>query len=83
MYRSTYSSYVSYVQCWLVRLGLPPSIVWVLYVFHAVSPLQKPRKALLSLQILTIDSEKRSVDFNWGSETIRGVNIGGWLVLEP
>ncbi|KAI9730364.1 MAG: exo-1,3-beta-glucanase [Cirrosporium novae-zelandiae] len=21
--------------------------------------------------------------FNWGQETVRGVNIGGWLVLEP
>jgi len=28
-------------------------------------------------------AEKRKVDFNWGSEKIRGVNIGGWLVLEP
>ncbi|KAF2454608.1 putative Exo-beta-1,3-glucanase [Lineolata rhizophorae] len=28
-------------------------------------------------------SFKRSVDFGWGSEKIRGVNIGGWLVLEP
>ncbi|KAF2713629.1 glycoside hydrolase family 5 protein [Pleomassaria siparia CBS 279.74] len=27
--------------------------------------------------------EKRSVAFAWGSEKIRGVNIGGWLVLEP
>lgn len=27
--------------------------------------------------------ERRSVDFNWGSQKIRGVNIGGWLVLEP
>jgi hypothetical protein len=27
--------------------------------------------------------EKRGVDFKWGSEKIRGVNIGGWLVLEP
>jgi len=23
------------------------------------------------------------LNFDWGSETIRGVNIGGWLVLEP
>ena len=22
------------------------------------------------------------LNFNWGSEVIRGVNIGGWLVLE-
>ncbi|KAJ5021742.1 glycoside hydrolase superfamily [Bipolaris maydis] len=27
--------------------------------------------------------QKRAVGFNWGSEKIRGVNIGGWLVLEP
>ncbi|KAI9753842.1 MAG: hypothetical protein M4579_004970 [Chaenotheca gracillima] len=26
---------------------------------------------------------KRSVDFDWGSETVKGLNIGGWLVLEP
>ncbi|CAO2655688.1 Nn.00g044910.m01.CDS01 [Neocucurbitaria sp. VM-36] len=25
----------------------------------------------------------RSVDFNWGSTKVRGVNLGGWLVLEP
>lgn len=23
------------------------------------------------------------LNFDWGSEVIRGVNIGGWLVLEP
>jgi hypothetical protein len=27
--------------------------------------------------------EKRGVDFKWGQDKIRGVNIGGWLVLEP
>ncbi|KAF2637366.1 glycoside hydrolase [Massarina eburnea CBS 473.64] len=26
---------------------------------------------------------KRSVSFNWASEKVRGVSIGGWLVLEP
>ena len=26
---------------------------------------------------------KREVAFSWGSEKLRGVNIGGWLVLEP
>lgn len=26
---------------------------------------------------------KRSVNFNWGSEKVRGLNIGGWLLLEP
>jgi len=26
---------------------------------------------------------KRSVDFSYGSDMVRGVNIGGWLVLEP
>jgi len=26
---------------------------------------------------------KRSVDFSWGSDKVRGLNIGGWLVLEP
>ncbi|KAF1363043.1 glycoside hydrolase [Lizonia empirigonia] len=28
-------------------------------------------------------SYKRGVDFNWGSTKVRGVNLGGWLVLEP
>ncbi|KAJ5037223.1 uncharacterized protein L3040_007400 [Drepanopeziza brunnea f. sp. 'multigermtubi'] len=28
-------------------------------------------------------SSKRSVDFNWGSTKVRGLNIGGWLLLEP
>ena len=23
------------------------------------------------------------LNFNWGSEVIRGVNLGGWLILEP
>ncbi|KAH0169142.1 putative Exo-beta-1,3-glucanase, partial [Aureobasidium melanogenum] len=26
---------------------------------------------------------KRANGFNWGNEVMRGVNIGGWLVLEP
>ena len=26
---------------------------------------------------------KRDVSFDWGNTEIRGVNIGGWLVLEP
>jgi hypothetical protein len=25
----------------------------------------------------------RSVAFDWGTDKVRGVNIGGWLVLEP
>ena len=29
------------------------------------------------------NSQKRGVNFNWGSEKVRGVNLGGWLVLEP
>jgi hypothetical protein len=33
--------------------------------------------------MLIIYSEKRGVNFKWGEEKIRGVNIGGWLVLEP
>ncbi|KAI4631707.1 uncharacterized protein J4E87_002413 [Alternaria ethzedia] len=39
----------------------------------------------LSLCAATIaaPTEKRGVDFKWGSDKIRGVNIGGWLVLEP
>jgi hypothetical protein len=26
---------------------------------------------------------ERKVDFEWGTTEVRGVNIGGWLVLEP
>ncbi|KAF2758595.1 glycoside hydrolase [Pseudovirgaria hyperparasitica] len=29
------------------------------------------------------DTLKRGVSFDWGTEKVRGVNIGGWLVLEP
>lgn len=29
------------------------------------------------------DFQERGVDFKWGRDTVRGVNIGGWLVLEP
>jgi glucan 1,3-beta-glucosidase len=25
---------------------------------------------------------ERRVGFNWGSDKVRGVNLGGWLVLE-
>jgi hypothetical protein len=27
--------------------------------------------------------QKRQPGFDFGSEKVRGVNIGGWLVLEP
>ncbi|KAL1634449.1 glucan exo-1,3-beta-glucosidase [Diplodia intermedia] len=27
--------------------------------------------------------DRRKASFNWGSDKVRGVNIGGWLVLEP
>ncbi|KAF1937654.1 glucan 1,3-beta-glucosidase precursor [Clathrospora elynae] len=44
-------------------------------------------RALAALSLcaaaLAAPTEKRGVDFKWGSEKIRGVNIGGWLVLEP
>lgn len=33
--------------------------------------------------LLMSHSQKRGVDFEWGADKIRGVNIGGWLVLEP
>ncbi|KAK3201709.1 hypothetical protein GRF29_164g364804 [Pseudopithomyces chartarum] len=32
---------------------------------------------------LAAPASKRGVAFAWGSEKVRGVNIGGWLVLEP
>ena len=31
----------------------------------------------------SVPLSKRSVNFAWGSEKVRGVNLGGWLVLEP
>ncbi|KAF2751177.1 glycoside hydrolase family 5 protein [Sporormia fimetaria CBS 119925] len=30
-----------------------------------------------------LEEQKRGAAFAWGSEKLRGVNIGGWLVLEP
>ncbi|KAL6706370.1 glucan exo-1,3-beta-glucosidase [Coniothyrium glycines] len=40
---------------------------------------------VLSLCVMALAApvEKRGVAFNWGTDKIRGVNIGGWLVLEP
>jgi len=39
---------------------------------------------LLAASAAVASPVKRSTSaFNWGSEVIRGVNIGGWLVLEP
>ena len=43
---------------------------------------------LLAAQSITSSPLQRrqnppGLNFNWGSEVIRGVNIGGWLVLEP
>ncbi|KAJ4292662.1 glucan exo-1,3-beta-glucosidase [Kalmusia sp. IMI 367209] len=32
---------------------------------------------------LAAPATKRGVAFAWGTEKVRGVNIGGWLVLEP
>ncbi|KAI2481138.1 Glucan 13-beta-glucosidase [Pyrenophora tritici-repentis] len=37
----------------------------------------------LSVAALAAPTEKRGVAFNWGTDKVRGVNIGGWLVLEP
>ncbi|KAF2471120.1 glycoside hydrolase [Lindgomyces ingoldianus] len=39
--------------------------------------------ALVLGSAFTAPAEKRGVAFSWGSEKLRGVNIGGWLVLEP
>jgi glucan 1,3-beta-glucosidase len=33
--------------------------------------------------VLAAPYTPRSVSFAWGSDKVRGVNIGGWLVLEP
>lgn len=40
--------------------------------------------AALAYQVICrIPIYQRDVDFKWGSTKVRGVNIGGWLVLEP
>jgi hypothetical protein len=44
--------------------------------------------ALLAAKSVTSSPLQRrqnppGLNFNWGSEVIRGVNIGGWLILEP
>ncbi|KAH8728351.1 glucan 1,3-beta-glucosidase precursor [Phaeosphaeriaceae sp. PMI808] len=45
------------------------------------------KRAIVALSLcaatLAAPAEKRSVNFAWGKDKIRGVNIGGWLVLEP
>ncbi|KAK0509221.1 hypothetical protein JMJ35_008592 [Cladonia borealis] len=33
--------------------------------------------------VAAVPLSKRTVNFSWGSENVRGVNLGGWLVLEP
>ncbi|KAF2865103.1 glycoside hydrolase superfamily [Massariosphaeria phaeospora] len=38
---------------------------------------------LLCGSVLAAPAEERSVSFKWGSQKLRGVNIGGWLVVEP
>ena len=35
------------------------------------------------LTMFSLHRIKRDVSFDWGNTEIRGVNIGGWLVLEP
>jgi len=44
-----------------------------------VAPSDKESNDLLTLNST---NNKRAVDFNWGSTKVRGVNLGGWLVLE-
>lgn len=45
----------------------------------------KRAAAVLSICAATLaaSTQKANVDFEWGVDKIRGVNIGGWLVLEP
>ncbi|TVY48691.1 Glucan 1,3-beta-glucosidase [Lachnellula occidentalis] len=31
----------------------------------------------------TLNTHSKRSDFTWGSDKVRGVNIGGWLILEP
>ncbi len=39
--------------------------------------------ATTALAFPTSNIVQRSVNFNFASDTVRGVNIGGWLLLEP
>lgn len=42
-----------------------------------------PRRVLSQLLIQSSNKLKRGPSgFDWGGETVRGVNLGGWLVLE-
>lgn len=60
-------------------------------VLAAAGPLvaAAPARYEISLLITALtdipdsDLHRRQVDFAWGSEKVRGVNIGGWLVIEP
>lgn len=63
-------------------------------VFAAAARLRAPRRAFVSLVLATAlalfatphparADTSISPGFPYGSEKVRGVNIGGWLVLEP
>ena len=62
------------IQSLFIPLLLVSTSVWA-YPF--------PKKSANSIQILHEQNKKRYYDYGSMSEPMRGINIGGWLVLEP
>ncbi|KAH8672138.1 putative Exo-beta-1,3-glucanase [Tricladium varicosporioides] len=49
-----------------------------------IFPLVATLLAAQSAFAVPVDNEKRgAAPFNWGTDKMRGVNIGGWLIVEP
>jgi hypothetical protein len=44
---------------------------------------QTPLLLLLLILLRSEQFNKRDLKFNYGGEKVRGVNLGGWFVLEP
>ena len=49
---------------------------------HAAPAKYSAQQLLVATADNSSDLYERRVDFNWGSDKVRGVNLGGWLVLE-
>jgi hypothetical protein len=47
----------------------------------AISP--NPYISLSTLTYMIVNNLYSANKFQWGVDKLRGVNIGGWLVLEP
>lgn len=46
-------------------------------------PEVSPSDATVANTIAREQFNKRDLKFNYGGEKVRGVNLGGWFVLEP